>query len=136
LLSSLQEFNRASSDPKPLLLKISPDTEDRYLPDLVAITREFKLAGIIATNTTTQRVAEGPNESGGLSGRPLTHRALAVAKIVCPLLAKDQILIGVGGVMNSGHYQARRQAGASLVQMYTGLVYLGPTAAWDILGRS
>ena len=136
LLSSLQEFNRASSDPKPLLLKISPDTEDRYFPDIIAITREFNLAGIVATNTTSQRTEDDPREVGGLSGRPLTHRALDVAKIVCPLLAKDQILIGVGGVMNSGHYQARRQAGASLVQMYTGLVYLGPTAAWDILGRS
>jgi dihydroorotate dehydrogenase len=135
LLSALQEFNRSTSDPKPLLLKISPDTEDRYLPDLVAITKEFKLAGIVATNTTSQRTPEDPNESGGLSGRPLTPRALAVAKMVRPLLAKDQILIGVGGIMNTGHYQARRQAGADLVQMYTGLVYLGPTAAWDILGR-
>jgi dihydroorotate dehydrogenase len=136
LLSALQDFNRSTSDPKPMLLKISPDTEDRYLPDLVTITKEFKLAGIVATNTTAQRTAEDPNESGGLSGRPLTNRALAVAKIVRPLLAKDQILIGVGGIMNTGHYQARRQAGADLVQMYTGLVYLGPTAAWNILGRS
>ena len=136
LLSALQEFNRSTTDPKPLLLKISPDTEDRYLPNLVAITKEFKLAGIVATNTTSQRTPEDPNESGGLSGRPLTNRALAVTKMVRPLLAKDQILIGVGGIMNTGHYQARRQAGADLVQMYTGLVYLGPTAAWDILGRS
>jgi len=136
LLSALQEYNRSTSTPKPMVLKISPDTEDRYLPDLVEITREFQLAGIIATNTTAQRSTEDPHESGGLSGRPLTPRALAVTRLIRPLLGKDQILIGVGGVMNSGHYQARRQAGADLVQMYTGLVYLGPTAAWDILGRS
>ncbi|NDC00605.1 MAG: quinone-dependent dihydroorotate dehydrogenase [Verrucomicrobia bacterium] len=136
LLSALQEFNRSTSDPKPLLLKISPDSEDRYLPDLVAITREFQLAGIVATNTTSQRTPENPHEAGGLSGHPLTHRALTVARIIRPLLARDQILIGVGGVMDSGHYRLRRQAGADLVQMYTGLVYLGPTAAWDILGRS
>ena len=135
LLSALQDFNRSTSGPKPMLLKISPDTEDRYLPDLVAITREFHLAGIIATNTTSQRSKDDPHESGGLSGRPLTNRALAVAKIIRPLLTKDQILVGVGGIMNPGHYQARRQAGADLIQMYTGLVYLGPTAAWDILGR-
>ena len=135
LLSSLQEFNRASSDPKPLLLKISPDTEDRYFPDIISITREFNLAGIVATNTTSQRADGDPREAGGLSGRPLTHRALAVTRLLRPLLAKDQILMGVGGVMNSGHYLNRRQAGADLVQMYTGLVYLGPTTAWDILGR-
>jgi len=136
LLSALQEFNRSTSDPKPLLLKISPDTEDRYLPDLVTITREFQLAGIVATNTTSHRSQDDPHESGGLSGRPLTNRALAVAKIIRPLLAKDQILVGVGGIMHAGDLQARRHAGADLVQMYTGLVYLGPTAAWDILGRS
>ena len=136
LLSALQEFNHSTRQAKPMLLKISPDTEDRYLPDLVGITREFKLAGIIATNTTAQRAKEDPHESGGLSGRPLTNRAVTVAKMIRPLLSKDQILIGVGGVMNSGHYQARRLAGADLVQMYTGLVYLGPTAAGDILGRS
>jgi dihydroorotate dehydrogenase len=136
LLSALQEFNRSTSEPKPLLLKISPDTEDRYLPDLVTITKEFQLAGIVATNTTSQRAAGEPIESGGLSGRPLTQRALAVAKIVRPLLTKDQILIGVGGIMHSGDYHARRQAGADLLETYTGLVYLGPTAAWDILGRS
>ena len=136
LLSAVQDYNRSTSEPKPLLLKISPDTEDRYLPDLVAVTKEFRLAGIVATNTTSQRTSEDPRESGGLSGRPLTHRAQAVAQMIRPLLGKDQILIGVGGIMNSGHYLARRQAGASLVQMYSGLVYLGPTAAWDILGRS
>ena len=136
LLSALQEYNRSTSEPRPMLLKISPDTEDRYLPDLVASTREFALAGIIATNTTSLRTPENPHEAGGLSGRPLTARALAVARMIRPHLGQDQILIGVGGVMNSGHYQARRQAGADLVQMYTGLVYLGPTAAWDILGRS
>ena len=136
LLSALQEYNRSASEPRPMLLKISPDTEDRYLPDLVAITREFALAGIIATNTTSLRTPENPHEAGGLSGRPLTARALAVTRLIRPHLGQDQILIGVGGVMNSGNYQARRQAGADLVQMYTGLVYLGPTAAWDVLGRS
>ena len=90
----------------------------------------------MATNTTSQRSPEDPRENGGLSGRPLTQRALAVTRLIRPLLAKDQILISVGGVMNPGHYQARRQTGADLIQMYTGLVYLGPTAAWDILGRS
>lgn len=136
LLSALQEYNRSTPDPRPMLLKISPDTEDRYLPDLVATTREFGLAGIVATNTTSLRTPEHPHEAGGLSGRPLAARALAVAKMIRPHLAPDQILVGVGGVMNSGNYQARRQAGADLVQMYTGLVYLGPTAAWEILGRS
>ncbi len=67
LLSALQDYNRSTSEPKPLLLKISPDTEDRYLPDLVAVTKEFRLAGIVATNTTSQRTPEDPREVGGLT---------------------------------------------------------------------
>ena len=136
LLSTLQEFNRTCSQPKPLLLKISPDVENSALPEIIAATREFQLSGVVAVNTTLQRTAEDASESGGLSGRPLTARALELTRLIRPLLDNDQVLIGVGGVMNAANYQTRRSVGADLVQLYTGLVYLGPTAAWDILGRS
>ena len=136
LLSTLQDFNRACPKTKPLLLKISPDLEISSLPELVNITKEFELAGIVATNTTIQRELEEPNETGGLSGRPLTARAMGLTRALRPLLAKEQILVGVGGVMNAANYQSRLAAGADLVQIYTGMVYLGPHAAWEILRKN
>ena len=136
LLSRLQDFNRSCSKTKPVLLKISPDVEFSTLPEIVAITREFQLAGIVATNTTLHRDPDDPKETGGLSGRPLTARATAMTETLRPLLGSDQILIGVGGVMSAADYQSRRSAGADLVQIYTGMVYLGPDAAWEILRTS
>ena len=136
LLSTLQDFNRSCPKTKPLLLKISPDLEISSLPELVNITKEFELSGIVATNTTIQREPDEPNETGGLSGRPLTARAMSLTRALRPLLAKEQILVGVGGVMNAANYQSRRAAGADLVQIYTGMVYLGPHAAWEILRKN
>ena len=136
LLSTLQEFNRSSPMPKPLLLKISPDVENSAFPEIVNATREFQLAGIVATNTTLQRTPEDAAEAGGLSGRPLTARAMEVTRLLRPLLDKKQILIGVGGVMNAANYQTRRAVGADLVQVYTGMVYLGPNTAWELLKTS
>ena len=136
LLSALQDFNRSCPQPKPLLLKISPDLEASSLPELVAITREFQLAGIVATNTTIHREAEEPKESGGLSGRPLTNRAMTLTRTLRPLLGPEQVLVGVGGVMSAANYQSRRLAGADLIQVYTGMVYLGPYTAWEILRKT
>ena len=136
LLSVLQEFNDSRTIPKPLLLKISPDVENSALPDIVAATREFQLAGIVAVNTTLQRSSEDAAEAGGLSGRPLTARALEVTRLIRPMLDKTQVLIGVGGVMNAANYLTRRAAGADLVQVYTGLVYSGPLTSWELLKTS
>jgi dihydroorotate dehydrogenase len=136
LLSTLQDFNRSCPQIKPLLLKISPDVEPSSLPELVAITREFQLSGIVATNTTIHRETEETKEIGGLSGRPLTARAMALTRTLRPLLGPEQTLIGVGGVMNAANYQSRRLAGADLIQVYTGMVYLGPYTAWEILRKN
>jgi dihydroorotate dehydrogenase len=136
LLSTLQEYNRSQSNAKPVLLKISPDLEFSALPEIIQATREFNLSGIVATNTTLHRSKEDPNENGGLSGRPLTDRALAITRAIRPLLAQGQVLIGVGGIMDATDYQARRDAGADLAQIYTGMVYLGPRTAWKILRPS
>jgi len=133
LLATLQEFNRSSTAPKPLLLKISPDVENSAIPEIVSATREFQLAGIVAVNTTLHRTPEDASEAGGLSGRPLTARALEVTRLIRPLLDTKQVLIGVGGVMNAANYLTRRSAGADLVQVYTGLVYSGPQTAWELL---
>jgi dihydroorotate dehydrogenase len=136
LLATLQEYNRSQSITKPLLLKISPDLEFSDLPEIVQTTREFSLSGIVATNTTLHRNKEDSTENGGLSGRPLTDRALAITQAIRPLLAHEQVLIGVGGIMNAADYQARRAVGADLAQVYTGMVYLGPRTAWEILRPS
>jgi dihydroorotate dehydrogenase len=136
LLSTLQDFNRSCPQIKPLLLKISPDVEPSSLPELVAITREFQLSGIVATNTTIHRETEETKEIGGLSGRPLTARAMALTRTLRPLLGPEKTLIGVGGVMNAANYQSRRLAGADLIQVYTGMVYLGPYTAWEILRKN
>lgn len=136
LLSTLQDFNRSCPQIKPLLLKISPDVEPSSLPELVAITREFQLSGIVATNTTIHRETEETKEIGGMSGRPLTARAMALTRTLRPLLGPEQTLIGVGGVMNAANYQSRRLAGADLIQVYTGMVYLGPYTAWEILRKN
>ena len=136
LLSTLQDFNRSCPQIKPRLLKISPDVEPSSLPELVAITREFQLSGIVATNTTIHRETEETKEIGGLSGRPLTARAMALTRTLRPLLGPEQTLIGVGGVMNAANYQSRRLAGADLIQVYTGMVYLGPYTAWEILRKN
>jgi len=136
LLSTLQDYNRSCPSPKPLLLKISPDVENTALPEIVAATREFQLAGVVAVNTTLQRCPEDPSENGGLSGRPLTARALEISRLVRPLLSREQLLIGVGGVMNAADYQTRRSVGADLVQVYSGMVYLGPNTAWNLLKSS
>jgi dihydroorotate dehydrogenase len=110
--------------------------ENSAFPEIVNATREFQLAGIVATNTTLQRTPEDAAEAGGLSGRPLTARAMEVTRLLRPLLDKKQILIGVGGVMNAANYQTRRAVGADLVQVYTGMVYLGPSTAWQLLKTS
>ncbi|NDB95391.1 MAG: quinone-dependent dihydroorotate dehydrogenase [Verrucomicrobia bacterium] len=127
LLSALQEYNRSQS---------SPDLEFSALPEIVQATREFSLSGIVATNTTLHRANGDPAENGGLSGRPLTDRALAITRAIRPLLSQGQVLIGVGGIMDATDYQARRDAGADLAQVYTGMVYLGPRTAWKILKPS
>ncbi|MBK7410316.1 MAG: quinone-dependent dihydroorotate dehydrogenase [Saprospirales bacterium] len=134
LLQKLQDLNREKPTPKPILLKIAPDLSDTQLDDIVAIVLETRLAGIIATNTTISR--EGLQTSsaeveaigaGGLSGRPLRQRATEVIWYLHQRLGKDVPIIGVGGIGSAGDALEKLQAGASLIQVYSSLVYEGPT---------
>jgi len=106
---------------KPLLVKVAPDLTDPALGELLDVCLSVRVAGIIATNTTTVGVAPA---AGGLSGRPLAVRALEVVRFV----AKESGLpvIGVGGIMRPDDAVRLVDAGASLVQLYTGLIYHGP----------
>ncbi len=125
LLSVLSEENNRTARPRPILLKIAPDLEEKDLQEIVATCEAFGLAGLIATNTTLDHSAlAGRDEAGGLSGRLLQTRATAVIE----LLRRHTKLpiIGVGGIFDSGSAQEKLAVGADLLQLYTGFVYRGP----------
>jgi dihydroorotate dehydrogenase len=140
LLSKLQEKNRAQAAPKPILLKIAPDLTDTQLDDIVEIVQETGLAGVIATNTTISRegLVEKPETlaaigAGGLSGAPLRVRATAVIRYLREKLGPGPVIIGVGGIDSPESAREKMDAGADLVQIYSGLVYEGPGLVKRIL---
>ena len=114
----------------PVLIKIAPDLEDAHLDALARVFVEEQLEGVIATNTTLSRThVEGlryADERGGLSGAPLTVRATERIARLCRNLDGAMPVIGVGGIMGPADAIEKIQAGASLVQLYTGFVYHGP----------
>ena len=118
----------------PLLVKLSPDLPDLAIEEALAVVDDYDLDGVIAVNTTTDRPdeLESPSraERGGLSGAPIEDRATETVRFVAERV--DVPVIGVGGVSDAAGAYAKIRAGASLVQLYTGLVYEGPTLARDI----
>ncbi len=115
---------------KPMLLKIAPDLSDAALDVVAEVLLDSSIDGVIATNTTLDRdaVADDPRsrESGGLSGRPLLQKSTDVLRGMSQRLAGRIELIGVGGISCGNDAVAKREAGAALVQVYTGLIYRGP----------
>jgi len=121
---------------RPLLLKIAPDLSWEELDQILGAAIEAGADGIIATNTTVGRgglVSEKRNEVGGLSGRPLRGRSNEVIRYITKNAGNRLPVIGVGGVFGAADVQAKLEAGAVLVQVYTGLVYEGPGVAGGIL---
>jgi dihydroorotate dehydrogenase len=118
---------------KPLLVKISPDLGEPEIADIATLADAEGLAGIIATNTTLDHVAlaSANDQSGGLSGAPLIRRASEVIRTLRRHTALP--IIGSGGVMDAASAQDKLQAGANLVQLYTGFVYKGPTLIREIV---
>jgi dihydroorotate dehydrogenase len=118
----------------PLLVKLSPDLPEPAVEDALSIVSEFDLDGVVATNTTTERPASlrSPNrtEEGGLSGKPIEGTATEMIRFVAERV--DVPVVGVGGVSTAEGAYRKIRAGASLVQLYTGLVYRGPSIARDI----
>ncbi len=142
LLESLQNANQRLPAPRPLLLKIAPDMDARQLDEIADIARYTQLAGLIATNTTLVRSGLRTNAQrleaigpGGLSGAPLRQRATEVIRHLRHRLGPEALLIGVGGIDSPQAAQEKFQAGADLVQVYTGLIYEGPGLVRDILTR-
>ena len=115
---------------KPVLVKIAPDLAKQDIVDVCSLVRELGLAGVVATNTTISRVglqAEPHiDETGGLSGPILKQRSTQVLRLVRDQLGAEKLVIGVGGVSSKEDFQEKLEAGADLVQAYTGFVYGGP----------
>lgn len=131
LLKTLQDKNSKNGISRPILLKIAPDLTDEQLDDIVDIVKETGIAGVIATNTTIDRnglytPAELANEAGGLSGKPLTLRSTEVIRYLSQKSNKAFPIIGVGGIHSAQDAKDKLEAGASLVQLYTGFIYEGP----------
>jgi len=132
LESILGTLRDAGAD--PLLVKLSPDLADPAVEEALAVVDDLDLEGVIATNTTTERpdTLGSPHraETGGLSGAPIEGRATEMVRFVAE--RTDVPVVGVGGVADAEGAYAKIRAGASLVQLYTGLIYEGPGVAHDI----
>lgn len=133
LLLALKEENSTHTSTKPILLKIAPDLTDQQLNDIVEIVRETNIDGLIATNTTIDRSGLKTSKTevdqigaGGLSGKPLRSRATQVIQYLSSKLGANYPIIAVGGIMKPEDVIEKLEAGASLVQVYTGFIYEGP----------
>jgi dihydroorotate dehydrogenase len=135
ILAALEDVQRSLSPAatKPILVKVAPDLSLEALDEIVGLALQRKLAGLIATNTTVSRPATNDvtvqrvyNEAGGLSGRPLRSRSAEVIRHLYRSSAGKLPLVGVGGIFSADDAWEKITAGASLVQIYTGLVYEGP----------
>jgi dihydroorotate dehydrogenase len=133
LLRQLQTLNKVRPNPKPILLKIAPDLSDSQLNDIIDIVKETSIAGVIATNTTISREGlqcpKGELESigaGGLSGKPLTKRSTEVIRYLKTRSSNAFPVIGVGGIHSAADAIEKLEAGADLIQLYTGFIYEGP----------
>lgn len=130
LLQHLQNLNNAKANPKPILLKIAPDLTNSQLDDVIDVVLQTKLAGVVATNTTISRDGLKTDVSaigaGGLSGKPVTKRSTEVIKYIAEKSGKAFPIIGVGGIHSPADAIEKLNAGADLIQLYTGFIYEGP----------
>lgn len=142
ILGTLQRENESqpTRKAKPILLKIAPDLTNSQLDDIVEIVQSTRIAGVIATNTTINRnglrtAAEQLTQigAGGLSGKPLAYRSTEVIRYLCQKSNGAFPVIGVGGVSSPSDALEKIQAGASLVQIYTGFIYEGPGVVKSIV---
>ena len=133
ILNPLFDFRRGQNQFRPIMLKISPDMPDEVIDQITDVLLETPLDGIVATNGThsreglhTSRTALEKIGSGRLGGAPLTRRAVEIVHRVHTRSGGTYPIIGVGGLMSAGDVRAMLDAGADLVQLYTGYVYNGP----------
>ncbi|NUN63793.1 quinone-dependent dihydroorotate dehydrogenase [Pseudanabaena biceps] len=140
----LAELNPINIQHKPILVKIAPDLNDADIIEVVKVSQDYGIAGLIATNTTISRqnlitthlsITGNPvaNEAGGISGQPVRDRSLAVINLIWETTQGKLPIIGVGGIFTAEDAWQKIIAGASIVQVYTGLVYEGPMVIKNIL---
>ncbi len=128
LLKDLQIANTKKQNPKPILLKIAPDLKNEQLLDIIDIVAETNIDGVIATNTTILREglqSDNKKEVGGLSGKPLSNRSTEVIRFLAEKSNKAFPIIGVGGIHSVTDALEKLEAGADLIQIYTGFIYEG-----------
>jgi dihydroorotate dehydrogenase len=142
LLNSLQAINNSKLKPKPILLKIAPDLTNTQLDDIIEIVKHTKLSGVIATNTTISRDGLDYYKQeidkiglGGLSGKPLAKRSTEVIRYLKEKSNNAFPVIGVGGINSADDAIEKIEAGADLIQLYTGFIYHGPKLISDINNR-
>lgn len=142
ILFQLQTVNQNKEKPKPILLKIAPDLTTEQLDDIIEIVFDTKLAGIVATNTTVSRENLSTDKrkiaqigAGGLSGKPLTKSSTEIIKYLVKKSNQQIPIIAVGGIMTADDALEKLDAGASLVQLYTGFIYEGPSLIREINQR-
>jgi len=139
LLTTLRTLNDTYFKPKPILLKIAPDLTDGQLDDIIEIVQNTGISGIVATNTTIERSNLKSSKeaidaigNGGLSGQPLKDRATAVIRYITQNTGGKIPIIAVGGIFTAQDAKEKLDAGAALVQVYTGFIYEGPKMAKNI----
>lgn len=139
LITAVKEINRTKTVQKPVLLKIAPDLNHRQLDEIVDLIAETKIDGVIVSNTSVNR--EGLKTSpevlaqignGGLSGKPIRERSTQMIKYLSDKSNRAFPIIGVGGIHSARDAMEKLDAGASLVQLYTGFIYEGPELINDI----
>lgn len=140
LLATLQEENKKKPKAKPIFLKIAPDLTDSQLDDIVEIVQETRIAGVIATNTTISREGLRTDSqtiqsigAGGLSGKPVKNRSTEIVRHLAQKSGKSFAIIGVGGIHTAEDALEKLEAGADLIQLYSGFIYEGPQLVKDIL---
>jgi len=134
LLNALKKEKTSFSVNRPILLKIAPDLTNEAIDDIAEVIKKTGIDGVIATNTTISRQNLITNSdeieamgAGGLSGKPLTQKSTEVIKQLRNLLGNSYLIMGVGGIHSAKDAQQKLEAGADVIQLYTGFVYEGPT---------
>jgi dihydroorotate dehydrogenase len=139
ILTHLQTLNKQQLHPKPLLLKIAPDLTVGQLDDIISLARSVPLDGIVATNTTISREGlltdTAAIGAGGLSGLPLRQRSTEIVQYICKQTGGSIPVIASGGIFTAADVQEKKEAGATLVQVWTGFVYEGPSIVRKICSR-
>ncbi len=143
LLKNLRELNYdlavkfSNPSPKPIFVKIAPDLAPAQLDEIIGTVQDCKLTGIVATNTTTDKSSlkdpKWHSEAGGVSGRPLAKRSTEFIRAISQRTGGRMPVIGVGGIFTQDDLREKLDAGATLVQVYTGFVYRGPRLVRELL---